>query len=559
MNKQKSISAKIILIVLIALIGSMVVVGVIGYVLNRNDAVSLNAQKAVALSNTVASAVDPVEFEKIMETGEKNNFWYTFKEFVDEVAIENDAMYLYVLDKDYDTDVTYFAEGTNPSTGDPEIDFLDTETADAYATEFFETLSTGVPSVTDIYDSEGFGNMVSGFSPITDDNGNVVGGVGVDISIEDALVSSNQFGMIIVIIIAALCAVLGIFLRWYIKKFIGSPIEALTGAAEQIASGDTDISIQAESDDEIGRLATSFLHMTENTKLQADVLEQLANGDLTVSVEPRSDKDTMSRSIKKMTTSLRLMFNEVSGGAQQVSSGAKQIANNSQALAQGATEQAGTVDELTHSVSRIAEQTRANAQKAGQTAELAESIKNNAQKGAKQMEEMIRAVQEIDEANESIQKVIDAIDDIAFQTNILALNAAVEAARAGEHGKGFAVVADEVRNLAQKSSESAKDTSTLIENSLLKTKLGVQIANQTSASLNEIVEGINESSRLVSDIAKSSEEQSKDIEQINTSVDQVAKVVQQNSATSQEGAASSQEISGQAGILEELVQRFKTR
>jgi methyl-accepting chemotaxis protein len=175
------------------------------------------------------------------------------------------------------------------------------------------------------------------------------------------------------------------------------------------------------------------------------------------------------------------------------------------------------------------------------------------------MDEMMTAVKDINVASQSINKVIKVIDDIAFQTNILALNAAVEAARAGQHGKGFAVVAEEVRSLAAKSAEAAKDTGGLIANSMEKAELGARIADDTAASLVEIVSGINESSQIVTEIAKSSEEQSLGIAQINRGIDQVAQVVQQNSATAEESAAASEEMSGQANMLEELVSQFKLK
>jgi len=190
---------------------------------------------------------------------------------------------------------------------------------------------------------------------------------------------------------------------------------------------------------------------------------------------------------------------------------------------------------------------------------LADAIRGNAEKGSNQMSEMMTAVMDINQASQNIGKIIKVIDDIAFQTNILALNAAVEAARAGQHGKGFAVVAEEVRNLAAKSAEAARDTGSLIQNSIEKAELGVQIAGDTSESLTEIVSGINESSALISEIAKSSEVQSMGISNINSGIDQVAQVVQHNSAIAQESAASSEEMNDQIILLESLVSQFKLK
>ncbi|MCL2003829.1 MAG: methyl-accepting chemotaxis protein, partial [Oscillospiraceae bacterium] len=233
--------------------------------------------------------------------------------------------------------------------------------------------------------------------------------------------------------------------------------------------------------------------------------------------------------------------------------------DGSQSLAQGSTQQAAAVQELSSSISEIAVKTKENSEMANKAANLANNIKQSAEKGSHQMDEMMAAVKDINAASQSISKVIKAIDDIAFQTNILALNAAVEAARAGQHGKGFAVVAEEVRNLASKSSDAAKETGVLIQNSVEKAELGARIADETAASLTEIVSGINESSLIVGEIAKSSEEQSLGIAQINKGIDQVAQVVQQNSATAEESAAASEEMSGQANMLEDLIAQFKLK
>jgi len=255
---------------------------------------------------------------------------------------------------------------------------------------------------------------------------------------------------------------------------------------------------------------------------------------------------------------LRVLYKVATAGV-EVADGSKQIANGAQTLAEGSAEQSEVVDQLSVSMAQIAEKTKESADMADKAADLANTIKSNAEKGSTQMAEMMDAVKDINNASQSISKVIKVIDDIAFQTNILALNAAVEAARAGQHGKGFAVVAEEVRSLAAKSAEAAKDTGGLIANSSEKAELGSRIAASTAASLDEIVAGINESNQIVSDIATSSSTQYESINEINKGVEKVAQVVHQNSETAKQSAAASLEMSGQSATLEKLIAQFQLR
>jgi methyl-accepting chemotaxis protein len=285
----------------------------------------------------------------------------------------------------------------------------------------------------------------------------------------------------------------------------------------------------------------------------------VSNGDLTIEIVPNSENDLLAFATKNMVEKLNDMFGEIDYTSKQVESNAYQLAHGAQVLSSSSAEQAATVEQLAASVNTIAERTGNNAKLAGKAALLASTIKSNAEKGNLQMDEMIAAVNEINQASRSIGNVIKIIDDIAFQTNILALNAAVEAARAGQHGKGFAVVADEVRNLAAKSAAAAKDTSSLIANSMDKAQHGTKIAQETASSLAEIVSGINESSALIEEIAKSSNVQSAGIDQINTGIGHVAQTVSETSATAEQTSAVSDEMNEKAVFLEKLVAQFKLR
>jgi len=377
-----------------------------------------------------------------------------------------------------------------------------------------------------------------------------------------AFFSILSISFVIVAVVVALC------LAIVISGAISKPLSLLSSFMKK--AGETgDLKLRPEdiasierlsqSKDEIGQAisgSASFVHRVTNI---SEKLKSMAGGDLTVDVNVLSESDVLGISLRDMGNNLSNMFGAIRSTSDMVSSGSRQVADGAQALAQGATEQAATIQELSASITEIAEKTKENADIADKTSKLSTKIKESAEKGSRQMDDMIAAVDEINDASMNINKIIKTIDDIAFQTNILALNAAVEAARAGQHGKGFAVVAEEVRNLASKSAEAARDTGDMIQNSMEKAELGSRIAGETAASLKEIVAGINDSSLLISEIAGASEEQFQNISRVNNGIDQVTLVVQQNSATAEESASASEEMSNQSNTLHDLISQFNLR
>ncbi len=290
-------------------------------------------------------------------------------------------------------------------------------------------------------------------------------------------------------------------------------------------------------------------------------LESMAEGDLTVNVEGdyRGDHARMKMALNTTIDSLNDILGQVAVAVEQVASGSRQVSDSSQGVSQGATEQASSLEEITSSMTEMSSQSRQNAENAAQANKLTNASQNAAKEGNGRMQQMLKAMGDINDSSGQISKIIKVIDEIAFQTNLLALNAAVEAARAGVHGKGFAVVAEEVRNLAQRSAKAAKETTELIEGSVENVKNGTKIADETAKALEEIINGITKASDLVDEIASASREQVQGMEQVSQAMDQIDQVTQSNTANAEEGASAAEELSSQAMQLKEVLSRFRLK
>lgn len=369
----------------------------------------------------------------------------------------------------------------------------------------------------------------------------------------------------VMIIMAVIATVITILIITYVMKKILKPIDGVVAAAGKIAGGDLDIDLEVKSNDEIGLLSKTFIDMGHNLKVIIQdinyLLGEMGNGNFKVKTENEDKYIGSYRYILEAMRNIRFTLSdallEIDRASEQVSTGASQVSDAAQALSQGATEQASSIEELSATITDISNHVKQNASNASEANALSQQTSEGILTGNKKMEDMIVAMNDIANTSNEIGKIIKTIDDIAFQTNILALNAAVEAARAGSAGKGFAVVADEVRNLAGKSAEAAKNTTSLIENAISAIGNGTKIAGETAEALRLVVDKSNVSAVRIAEIAEASTAQADAIMQVTTGIDQISAVVQTTSATSEESAATSEELSAQAATLKTLVGKFQ--
>ena len=352
-----------------------------------------------------------------------------------------------------------------------------------------------------------------------------------------------------------------------LQKDITGRIGTVSKAIKRMRSGHLNIAFNKKyiGSDELGEMVDDFASLSgELKKIITDicaVLSEMSKGNFAVQSMDENmyvaDYAGILQSYREINQNLKNVFGSINQVAADVEAGSEQIANGSVALSQGATEQASTLEELSSGIYALSARISAQAQKAGNVesyfGEVSEKISDENQ----QMGEMLLAMEEIEDKSNQVERIIKAIDDIAFQTNILALNAAIEAARAGVYGKGFAVVADEVRNLAGKSADAAAETSVLIESTINAVKKGVNIVDHAAKTLGDVMDGSEKSKEMVSEIAGSMVADAKSISEVSKGLEEVSKVVQQNSATSEESSASSQDLNENAASLKEMISRIQ--
>lgn len=364
----------------------------------------------------------------------------------------------------------------------------------------------------------------------------------------------------------ALIVVVVIVLGLLVSGSITRPVKELDAVAREIANENLNQVITYESKDELGLLASNFNKTVQRLKMYidyineiAEALNTLANGTLyyNLQYEYTGEFAKVKTALIKIFDSLNQTMEGINQASDSVASGSEQMAAGAQNLAEGATEQASTVEELVATITDITSKIVNNAEEATNAGNMVKTVDSEINNSNKKMEEMVQAMEIINNKSKEIVKIVASIEDIATQTNLLALNAAIEAARAGEAGKGFAVVAEQVKVLASQCSEAAKTTVALIDDSNKAVGDGVTIATDTAEALLTVVDNINQVTHAMENMVVQSKNQAETMSEVERAVETISGVVQTNSATAQETSASSEELSSQSQLLKGLVSKFE--
>ena len=390
------------------------------------------------------------------------------------------------------------------------------------------------------------------------------------VELDQAKTMANVCTVIIFIVIVAAglaIAVVTTMIGRIITNSITEPVEQIEAAVASLRKGELSNveMLTYESEDELG---DTIRNLKEAMGILADYVSEIsvevkaiAQGDLTRNGDDITDflgdfselKTSLLYILKRFNSTLT----EISNLAEQVSSNSSEVENASKSLADGATEQAGVIEELNATIDTVVDMAEDTAKETQNASARVKASANKANEEKEKMNELLTEMEHITEISKEIGNIITDIEDIASQTNLLSLNASIEAARAGEAGKGFAVVADQIGKLAADSAKSAVNTRELIDKTLVEIEKGNTITRTTAESFNQIITDMESFAELAENTMEKANSQAESLEQIGQGIEQLSGVVQGNAASSEENTAISINLAEGAAKMRDRVNIFK--
>ena len=390
------------------------------------------------------------------------------------------------------------------------------------------------------------------------------------VELDQAKTMANVCTVIIFIVIVAAglaIAVVTTMIGKIITNSITEPVKQIDAAVASLRKGELSNveMLTYESEDELG---DTIRNLKEAMGILADYVSEIsvevkaiAQGDLTRNGDDITDflgdfselKTSLLYILKRFNSTLT----EISNLAEQVSSNSSEVENASKSLADGATEQAGVIEELNATIDTVVDMAEDTAKETQNASARVKASANKANEEKEKMNELLTEMEHITEISKEIGNIITDIEDIASQTNLLSLNASIEAARAGEAGKGFAVVADQIGKLAADSAKSAVNTRELIDKTLVEIEKGNTITRTTAESFNQIITDMESFAELAENTMEKANSQAESLEQIGQGIEQLSGVVQGNAASSEENTAISINLAEGAAKMHDRVNIFK--
>ena len=390
------------------------------------------------------------------------------------------------------------------------------------------------------------------------------------VELDQAKTMANVCTVIIFIVIVAAglaIAVVTTLIGRIITNSITEPVEQIDAAVASLRKGELSNveMLTYESEDEFG---DTIRNLKEAMGILADYVREIsvevkaiAQGDLTRNGDDITDflgdfselKTSLLYILKRFNSTLT----EISNLAEQVSSNSSEVENASKSLADGATEQAGVIEELNATIDTVVDMAEDTAKETQNASARVKASANKANEEKEKMNELLTEMEHITEISKEIGNIITDIEDIASQTNLLSLNASIEAARAGEAGKGFAVVADQIGKLAADSAKSAVNTRDLIDKTLVEIEKGNTITRTTADAFNQIITDMESFAELAENTMEKANSQAESLEQIGQGIEQLSGVVQGNAASSEENTAISINLAEGAAKMRDRVNIFK--